>query len=181
MLNNTILIVDDNEGDLDILVELLGKDYNVRVAMDGKSALQAIDLKVPALILLDVMMPGMDGYEVCNELKLSPRTSSIPVIFISALNATSDKVQGGEAGGVDYIFKPIQAEEIQTSISNLALPHAKSEVNDYVSVSMGGCSMLPTTKNNAEQLLKVADIALYQAKELGRNRYVVRPFSLEND
>jgi len=108
-----ILVVDDTPASLRLLTELLtGNGYRVRPASDGALALESIAVKAPGLILLDVSMPGMDGYEVCRRLKAEEKTSRIPVIFISAFNDTRQKVGGFEAGGIDYITKPFQAEEV---------------------------------------------------------------------
>ncbi len=108
-----ILIVDDTPDNLRILVGLLSEQgYLVRPAASGSQALSAVREKLPDLILLDVKMPEMDGYEVCECLKTDEPTRDIPVIFISALGETRDKLKGFEAGGVDYITKPFQAEEV---------------------------------------------------------------------
>ena len=108
-----ILIVDDTPDNLRILVGLLSEQgYLVRPAASGSQALNAVREKQPDLILLDVKMPGMDGYEVCERLKAAERTRDIPVIFISALGEIEDKVRGFEVGGVDYITKPFQAKEV---------------------------------------------------------------------
>lgn len=108
-----ILVVDDTPASLRLLTELLtGKGYRVRPASDGTLALDSAAAKVPDLILLDVSMPGLDGYEVCRRLKAEEPTSRIPVIFISAMDEARQKVTGFEAGGIDYITKPFQAEEV---------------------------------------------------------------------
>jgi DNA-binding NtrC family response regulator len=108
-----ILVVDDTPANLRLLTELLtGKGYRVRPAADGALALKSIAAKPPDLILLDVSMPEMDGYEVCRRLKADESTRRIPVIFISAFGDTRQKVAGFEAGGVDYIAKPVEAEEV---------------------------------------------------------------------
>jgi len=81
---STILIVDDTETNIDILIAALGDDYDISVAMDGQSALEHISDNPPDLILLDIVMPGMDGYEVCRRLKADPKTRDIPIIFVTA-------------------------------------------------------------------------------------------------
>ena len=106
-----ILIVDDNPANIDILLELLA-DFDVRAALDGESALEAVKEELPDLILLDITMPGMDGFEVCRRLKANARTKSIPVLFLSASSDADSIIQGFEVGGVDYITKPYLAQEI---------------------------------------------------------------------
>jgi diguanylate cyclase (GGDEF)-like protein/PAS domain S-box-containing protein len=109
----SILIVDDNQNNLQVLMGLLGAaGYKVRPALSGEIALRAVEASPPDLILLDVRMPGMDGYETCRRLKASERGREVPVIFISALQDTEDKLIGFRSGGVDYVAKPFQAEEV---------------------------------------------------------------------
>jgi formate hydrogenlyase transcriptional activator len=108
-----ILVVDDTPANLRLLTDLLAKHgYRVRPASDGALALKSVTAKIPDLILLDVSMPDMDGYEVCRRLKADEKSSRIPVIFISAFGDTHQKVAGFEAGGIDYITKPFEAEEV---------------------------------------------------------------------
>jgi DNA-binding NtrC family response regulator len=108
-----ILVVEDTPASLRLLSELLTQHgYRVRPASDGALALKSVAAKTPGLVLLDVNMPGMDGYEVCRRLKTDEKTSRIPVIFISAFGDTRQKVTGFEAGGLDYITKPFEAEEV---------------------------------------------------------------------
>ena len=102
-----ILIVDDQPDNLRLLVDVLSSQgYNVRPARNGQMALRSAQSDPPDLILLDVMMPGMDGYEVCRLLKADAQTKDIPVIFLSALGSPFDKVKALEVGGLDYITKP---------------------------------------------------------------------------
>jgi PAS domain S-box-containing protein len=108
-----ILVVDDTTANLRLLTNLLtAHGYTVYPASDGELALEFVRSTLPDLILMDIRMPGMDGYEVCRRLKADERTRSIPVIFISILEDERDKVKGFQAGGVDYITKPFQAEEV---------------------------------------------------------------------
>ena len=125
-----ILIVDDTVENLRLLSTMLIKQgYNVRKAINGKMALQAAQAVVPDLILLDVMMPEMDGYQVCQQLKANQQTAGIPVIFLSALNDVIDKVKGFEVGAVDYISKPFQFEEVLVRVQNhIALKVAEREI-----------------------------------------------------
>lgn len=113
-----ILVVEDNLVSLNKLSRILKREgYGVQKANNGSQALASMERELPDLILLDIMMPGMDGYEVCQRLKADSRTRDIPVIFISALNATEDKVKAFAAGGVDYIPKPFQKEEVLARIN----------------------------------------------------------------
>lgn len=108
-----ILIVDDTAASLDLLADLLSKaGYAVRAAQDARMALHSAQLRAPELILLDVRMPGMDGYELCRRLKADAATRDVPIIFLSALRETEDKVRGFALGAVDYIGKPFQPDEI---------------------------------------------------------------------
>ncbi len=111
---STILIVDDSPENIDVLIGILSdKGYKLKAATNGDKALKiAFSENPPDLILLDIMMPGMNGYDVCRKLKDHPETQSIPVVFISALNATGDIVQGFNSGGADYITKPFQPQEV---------------------------------------------------------------------
>ncbi len=112
-----ILVVDDTPANLDVLVEMLGEQgYRARPVLSGFLALQSARLQPPDLILLDINMPEMNGYEVCQRLKADANLKDIPVIFISALHDTVDKVQAFDAGAVDYIAKPFQFEEVKARV-----------------------------------------------------------------
>jgi len=111
--NHSILIVDDNPTDLEVLSEsLCDGGFQVAVAIDGESALEQVSYHPPALILLDVIMPGVSGFETCKRLKDNPKTKDIPVIFITALSNTEHKVKGFSLGAIDYITKPFRHEEV---------------------------------------------------------------------
>lgn len=113
-----ILIVDDIPANIQVLsLMLIENGYKVRKVISGERALKAVELQAPDLILLDIKMPGMDGYEVCRQLKASEATCAIPVIFISALDDVFDKVKGFEAGGADYIIKPFEPVEVLARVS----------------------------------------------------------------
>lgn len=113
-----ILIVDDTLPNLQLLTSVLKEEgYKVRPASSGALALQAISKKIPDLILLDIKMPDMNGYEVCEELKRNDNTKDIPIIFISALSDINDKIKAFNIGGVDYINKPFQFEEVKARVA----------------------------------------------------------------
>tara|TARA_B100001964_G_C14191720_1_gene581388 strand:+ start:806 stop:1168 length:363 start_codon:yes stop_codon:yes gene_type:complete len=112
MDRRTVLVVDDTEANVDILVEALSADYEVSVAMDGLDALESVGDEPPDLVLLDIMMPEMDGYEVCRRLKADDATKNIPVIFITGLNDEESTGKGLELGAVDYITKPFNSSEV---------------------------------------------------------------------
>ncbi|MEG5060172.1 PAS domain-containing protein [Microcoleus sp. A2-C5] len=122
VLTQNILIVDDHPESLRLLSQVLSKrGYKVRPTRDGKLALNFAQSTPPDLILLDIMMPGMNGYQVCEQLKASPKTKDIPVIFLSSLNEVFDKVKAFSLGAVDYISKPFQTEEVVSRIENQLL------------------------------------------------------------
>lgn len=114
-----ILVVDDTPANLRLLSKMMTEyGYNVRQAINGKMALTAVQAVKPDLILLDINMPDMNGYEVCEKLKSNEETASIPVIFLSALDDALDKVKAFQVGGADYVTKPFQLEEILVRIQN---------------------------------------------------------------
>lgn len=114
-----ILIVDDMPDNLRLLSAMLSdQGYKVRTAINGKRALQAVDAVPPDIILLDINMPEMNGYEVCQHLKSADPTRDIPIIFISALDDVFDKVMAFDVGGVDYITKPFQVQEVLARVNN---------------------------------------------------------------
>lgn len=108
---SSILIVDDTETNIDILIELLS-EYEIAVAIDGESAMEILAQEKPDLILLDIMMPNMDGYEVCENIKANEDTQSIPVIFITARTDEDAIERAYEVGGVDYVTKPFKPREL---------------------------------------------------------------------
>ncbi len=114
----TILIIDDQPANLSILVDYLeGKGVEVVIAENGESGLSRARFVQPDLILLDVIMPDMDGFEVCRQLKMDKVIDSIPVIFMTALSEVDEKVKGFSAGGVDYVTKPLQLDEIWARVT----------------------------------------------------------------
>lgn len=115
--DHNILIVDDNPTNLSVIVDFLeDSGLTVLVAQDGESSLRRAKYAKPEIILLDVLMPGIDGYETCRRLKSTPETQDIPVIFMTALSSTEDKLRGFELGAVDYVTKPIQPAEVLARI-----------------------------------------------------------------
>ncbi len=120
-MNSTekILIVDDTEENIDVLVATLEDDYELSIAMDGLTALELVKEELPDIILLDIMMPGINGYEVCRRLKSMESSKNIPVIFLTALNHDKDEARGLSVGAADYISKPFNPEIVKTRIHNL--------------------------------------------------------------
>ena len=132
-LAHDILVVDDDKGNLKLLMSLLSEaGYKVRLASSGELALRSIQAKPPILILLDINLPDIDGYEICRRLKADKKTNSIPVVFITILENENDKIKGFQAGGADYITKPFNKEELLARVSihsNLQLKQL--EIEEY--------------------------------------------------
>lgn len=116
-LKPKVLIVDDTQLNQKLLDHLLRDTYTTRIASDGVEALQAVGDFIPDVILLDVNMPGMDGYEACRQLKANPKTRDIPVLFITAMTDEKDEELGFSVGGSDYIQKPIRGAIVKARIS----------------------------------------------------------------
>jgi sigma-B regulation protein RsbU (phosphoserine phosphatase) len=131
-VSENILIVDDTPANLRLLSQMLSeRGYGVRAVTSGTRALESVQTVQPSLILLDIRMPEMNGYEVCEYLKQDPKTQDIPIIFISALNEIEDKVRGFNLGGVDYITKPFQFEEVLARVeTHLALRRLQKQLQD---------------------------------------------------
>ncbi|MBJ6725493.1 HD-GYP domain-containing protein [Geomesophilobacter sediminis] len=131
----TILIVDDLPANIDILVQILQPQYSLRVALNGPRALEVAQQEPVDLILLDVMMPELNGFEVCSRLKADPRTSAIPVIFVSALINVEDEAFGLGLGAVDYIAKPFSPAIVQARVrSHLALANQQRHLERSIRV-----------------------------------------------
>ncbi|MFN8456426.1 MAG: response regulator [Anaerolineae bacterium] len=108
-----ILVIDDNPANLSVLVDyLIEYGFEVLTARNGTNGIEKAQYVSPDLILLDIVMPGIDGFETCRRLKANPATRDIPIIFMTSLTNTQDKINGFEAGGVDYITKPLQQAEV---------------------------------------------------------------------
>ena len=290
-----ILIVEDEKVNIDVLVGLLNKDYRIVVAKNGEQAIKRLEKPpLPDLILLDIMMPGLDGYEVCRRIKNNPKTNDIPVIFITGKNDEQDEAKGFQAGAVDYIVKPVRplitlarvkthielkrrgdmlellaghdgltgipnrrrfdqtldaewkrsvrhgheislvmmdidyfkfyndlyghtagdeclrkvagaiarvlsrnedlaaryggeefafilpetsnqgalalADRVSANVNALQIPHASSRISEYVTVSIGLATIIPTKGDRVLDFVEMADQALYRAKEKGRNQ-----------
>ena len=153
-----ILVVDDTPENLRLLAGILSeKGYQVRPVPNGKLALSAAQKIPPDLVLLDIMMPEMDGYQVCQQLKASEITKDIPVIFISAINDVLDKVKAFAVGGVDFITKPFQVEEvlarIETHLKICSLQHSLQEKNQDLATAI---LQLQTTQEHLIQSEKMA-------------------------
>ena len=134
-LSGLILIVDDTPTNLDVISEALSDaGYTVAIATSGERALKQLERRSPDLILLDVMMPGIDGFETCQRLKANPKTCDIPVIFMTALSDADSKIKGFEVGAVDYITKPFQEREVLARVkTHLQLSFLTQNLEQQVS------------------------------------------------
>jgi sigma-B regulation protein RsbU (phosphoserine phosphatase) len=114
-----VLIVDDVKANVDMLVEALRGDYKLSVALGGEAALRAVEKSPPDLLLLDIVMPDLDGYEVCRRLRADPATRDLPVMFLSSLEDVKDKAKGFELGANDYLTKPFEILEVKARVNSL--------------------------------------------------------------
>jgi len=161
----SILVVDDTPANLGLLSNILTKEgYRVRPAPNGRLALRASQNDPPDLILLDINMPEMDGFEVCRRLKDDPRLTSIPVLFISALTETEDKVKAFNAGGLDYITKPFQAEEVLARVdTHLKSRRYQLELNRKSESLQKALDELKATQSQLVQSEKMASLGVLTA------------------
>lgn len=175
-----VLIVDDAKANLDILVEGLKADHKLSLAMNGEMALQIAARTPPDLVLLDIMMPGMDGYEVCRRMRGMPETAEVPIMFLSSLEEVRNKTLGFEAGANDYLTKPFEMPEVKARVRSLLKAKAysdavkeqiASELRVAAEIQMG---MLPHDFSALEQAYQVEFGAVLEpAREVGGDLYGV--------
>jgi DNA-binding response OmpR family regulator len=171
----SIMVVDDQPANLKLMECMLKKQgYGVRSFPRGRMALAAAGQQAPDLILLDINMPEMNGYEVCQRLKSDPRLAGIPVIFLSALDAAEDKVKAFHSGGVDYVSKPFQFEEVQARVeTHLKLRRAQQAEHDLLEKTLNGvvsglCELIQITSPVlAKRSRAIRDIVLWVNREMG--------------
>ncbi|HBB34780.1 MAG TPA: hybrid sensor histidine kinase/response regulator, partial [Cyanobacteria bacterium UBA9273] len=166
-----VLIVDDNPTNLGLLFEYLTNcGFKVFVALDGESAIDQVEYAQPDIIILDVMMPGIDGFETCIRLKDKSTTRDIPVIFMTALGDTVDKVHGFNIGAVDYITKPIQNDEvlcrIQTHLKIRNLQKQLQEQNERLLQSQAQERQKALELEQSFQKLQQTQVQLIQAEKM---------------
>lgn len=165
-----VLIVDDHLENIKIIIELLKSDYKTFFAQNGEKALEIAQKKQPDIILLDIVMPGMDGYEVCQQLMAERATRDIPVIFISAKNEVGDETKGFEIGAMDYITKPISPAIVKARIKNhLKLHKAMQELQRLYNMALDSNPLTGLPGNNS--------ITLRIKKALGENEDVAVIYS----
>ena len=175
-----VLLVDDAKANLDILVEGLKADHKLSLALNGEMALQIAAKMPPDLVLLDIMMPGLDGYEVCKRLRQMPETAEVPIMFLSSLEEVQNKTRGFEAGANDYLTKPFEMLEVKARVRSLLKAKAYSDaVKEQIAselrvareIQMG---MLPHDFAAVEQAYGVEFGAVLEpAREVGGDLYGV--------
>ncbi len=132
-MKQSVLIVDDTTENIDVLEAILQDDYKIKAATRGKIALRIAEKSQPDIILLDIMMPEMDGYEVCKKLKENPLTAHIPVIFVTAMNEEKDEAKGFTVGAIDYVTKPVSPVIVKARVrTHLALSNQQRELDIQV-------------------------------------------------
>ncbi|HVQ15342.1 MAG TPA: response regulator, partial [Vicinamibacterales bacterium] len=175
-----VLLVDDAKANLDILVEGLKGDHKLSVAMSGETALQIAARTPPDLVLLDIVMPGLDGYQVCHRLRRMPETAEVPIMFLSSLEDVQNKTRGFEAGANDYLTKPFEMLEVKARVRSLLEAKAYSDaVKEEIAtelrvareIQMG---MLPHDFTPFEEAYAVSFGAVLEpAREVGGDLYGV--------
>ena len=154
----TILVVDDTPENIDVMRGILKDDYKIKVALNGSKALQIVATSPPDLVLLDIMMPGVDGYEVCRRLKESAVTRKIPVIFVTAKGEIEDEAQGFELGAVDYITKPVSP------------PIVKARVKTHLALYDQNRILDEKVKQRTKELALTQDVTIHGLASLAETR-----------
>jgi phosphoserine phosphatase RsbU/P len=175
-----VLLVDDAKANLDILVEGLKSDHKLSLALNGEAALQVAARTPPDLVLLDIVMPGLDGYEVCRRMREMPETAEVPIMFLSSLEEIQNKARGFEAGANDYLTKPFEMLEVKARVRSLlkakaysdaAKEQIASELRVAREIQMG---MLPHDFSGLEKAYNISfDAVLEPAREVGGDLYGV--------
>jgi two-component system, NtrC family, sensor kinase len=177
---NNILVVDDTPQNLHLLVDILTKyDYKVRPVPNGKLAISAAEINPPDLILLDIMMPDLDGYQVCKQLKSNPKTKDIPIIFISAINEPVDKVKAFAIGAADYITKPFQMHEVLIRVKHqLSVVNLKNQLkikNEQLNKTIN------QLQQNQKRIVKFNKYLALEKITLGITEHINNPLSEINN
>lgn len=161
----SILVVDDVKTNIDILVETLGDSYDIRVATSGIQALNAIEIETPDLILLDIMMPEMDGYEVCRRIKSSEKNSSIRIVFLTAVGEDANEALGFQLGAVDYIRKPYNPLVVKARVkTQLQLMIAQREIENQNEI------LEEMVKERTKELETTQNITIHSLAALAESR-----------
>src|SRR5688572_19253873 len=175
-----VLLVDDARANLDILIEGLKSDHKLSFALNGEMALQVAARNPPDLVMLDIVMPGMDGYEVCKRLREMPETAEVPIMFLSSLEDVQNKARGFEVGANDYLTKPFEMLEVKARVRSLLKAKAYSDaVKEQVASELRVAreiqeGMLPHDFMNIERAYGVSlDATLQPAREVGGDLYGV--------
>ena len=164
--HGTILVVDDVPDNIDVLRGVLSAEFAVKVATSGEKALTVAESALPDLILLDIMMPGMDGYEVCSRLKQAEATRDIPVIFVTALTEAVDEEKGFQVGCVDYLTKPVSPPIALARVkTHIALRRAQQELREWNSNLKGRVKGLSSVVTEKVQALASVDIVAHRDRE----------------
>ena len=158
MIKDVILVVDDQPINLKVIASVLSADYSLSIANNGINALKMLEKGLPDLILLDIMMPEMDGYEVCKRVKENEKTKDIPIIFLTAKTDINDIIKGFDVGAVDYITKPFNPTEMKVRVVNhLNLYHAKKEIERMYQKLLMSQEALENANKQLEQTNKEKD------------------------
>ncbi|PXW89639.1 putative two-component system response regulator [Nitrosomonas sp. Nm84] len=176
-----VLIVDDTLANLKTLATILKEEnYKIHPATSGKLALDSINHSLPDLILLDIRMPDMDGYEVCKIIRNMPSCNSIPIIFISALDDVSDKVKAFSMGGNDYIIKPFREEEVKARVAtHLKIKCYQDKMEDLVAAALNEINALnhEIIETQGELLFRLSEVCESRSRETGSHVKRVSEFS----
>lgn len=168
-LKPKVLIVDDEPTNLRIMRQVLDNDYRLSFAKNGEDAIELATNELPDLILLDIMMPNITGYEVCTRLKANAETVNIPIIFVSALNDEIDEMKGFECGAVDYIFKPIRPGIVKARVKNhLSLVRAEQlKITHIQIIERLGRAAEYKDNETGKHVLRMSHVSKYLAQKLG--------------
>lgn len=169
-----ILVIDDQPNNLKVIAGLLSDEYEISIASNGETALSMLEKAQPDLILLDIMMPGMDGFETCKQLKSNPNTASIPVIFLTAKTDIDDITKGFKCGAVDYVTKPFNPAEVKARVKNhLGLYKSQNLLSlknlELLEAELELTNMLDISRNQNERLKSFAHIVSHNLRSHARN------------
>ncbi|MBK5971268.1 MULTISPECIES: diguanylate cyclase domain-containing protein [Thiorhodovibrio] len=179
--NASVLIVDDVPANIQLLAEALKSDYRLRIANHGAKALEIVNSETPPdLILLDIMMPGIDGYEVCQKIKENPRTSNIPIIFVTAKSDVDDEAYGLNLGAVDYIPKPFHFPVVRARVKTHVNLKLKTDLLENLAL-IDGLTFIPNRRRFDQLLIQEWDRARRESQSLALAMIDVDHFKAYND